>query len=425
MSKQAFTDMAEGGGDRESGGSSPGADGSARGSDGSGPASGAPGQEAPRIGVGMLGYAFMGKAHTNALKKIPYMMYPPPAIPELVAICGRNEAAVAEAARRYGYASHYTDWRDMLADDRVQLFDNGGPNDAHAEPCIVAAAAGKHVLCEKPLGRTAEESKTMLDAVQKAGVKHMVAFNYRFVPAIRQAQQLIKSGALGRIYHYRAVYLQEWIMPHYKTPKIWRLDKDQAGSGALGDLGAHIIDLAHYLVGDISSVGAMAKTFIPKRPLADGGGMGPIDVDDAFVATVEFANGALGTLESTRFAAGRKNHQAIEINGERGSIRFNLERLNELEVFWVDDEPKQTQGFHQALITEAHHPFWGNWWPHGHIIGWEHTFVHEITHLLDCIVNDAEVAPHGATFEDGYRAAVVCDAILDSSAGRKQVDVSY
>ncbi|MCB0112719.1 MAG: Gfo/Idh/MocA family oxidoreductase, partial [Caldilineaceae bacterium] len=169
--------------------------------------------DAPEIGVGMLGYAFMGKAHSNAFKKIPYMMYPPAAIPTLAAIAGRNEEAVAEAARRYGYAGYYTDWRDMLADDRVQLFDNGGPNDAHAEPCIAAAEAGKHVFCEKPLARTAEEAKTMLDAVQKAGVKHMVAYNYRFVPAIRQIRKLIDSGALGQIYHFRAVYLQEWIMP--------------------------------------------------------------------------------------------------------------------------------------------------------------------------------------------------------------------
>ena len=388
-------------------------------------AAGAADDVVPRVGVGMLGYAFMGKAHSNAFKTMPYMMYPPPAIPELVAICGRNEDAVAEAAARYGYERSYTDWRAMLEDDRVQLFDNGGPNDAHAEPCIAAAAAGKHVLCEKPLGRTAEESKSMLDAVVAAGVKHMVAFNYRFVPAIRQIRELIDSGALGQIYHYRAVYLQEWIMPHYGTPAIWRLDKKQAGSGALGDLGAHIIDLAHYLVGDMRSVGAMTRTFIDERPSSDGSKLVPVDVDDAFVATVEFANGALGTLESTRFAGGRKNHQVIEINAEKGSVRFDLERLNELEVFWVGEEPKETQGFHRTLVTESHHPFWENWWPHGHIIGWEHTFVHEVAHLLDCIVNDKDVAPHGATFEDGYRAAVVCDAILESAAARRQIDVLY
>ncbi len=372
----------------------------------------------PEVGVGMLGYAFMGKAHSNALRKIPYMVYPPPAVPKLVAICGRNEKAVSAAARRYGFATHYTDWRKMLADDRVQLFDNGGPNDAHAAPSIAAAEAGKHILCEKPLGRTAEESKAMLDAVVKAGVKHMVAFNYRFVPAIRQARNLIESGKLGRIYHFRAIYLQEWIMPHYNVPKIWRLDRKAAGSGALGDLGAHIIDLARFLVGEIASVSAMTRTFIVDRK------GGKVDVDDAFVAAVAFENGAIGSLEATRFAGGRKNHQVIEINGEKGSIRFDLERLNELRVFWVGEEPKETQGFHDVLVTEGHHPFWEDWWPHGHIGGWEDTFVHELTHLLDCIVHDKDVAPYGATFEDGYQAAVVCDAILESAEKKRQVDIN-
>jgi predicted dehydrogenase len=379
---------------------------------------------APEIGVGMLGYAFMGKAHTNAYKKIPYMMYPPPAIPKLIAVCGRNEAAAAEAVRRYGYEGYYTDWRKMLADDRIQLFDNGGPNNAHAEPCIAAAQAGKHIICEKPLARTGEEARSMLDAVNKAGVKHMVAFNYRFVPAIRQAYELIHSGALGQIYHYRAVYLQEWIMPHYGTPMIWRLDKKTAGSGALGDLGAHIIDLGRFLVGDVKSVSAMTRTFVKERPLSDGS-LGKVDVDDAFVAAVEFENGAIGTVEATRFAAGRKNYGCFEINGEKGSLRFDLERMNEMQVFWVDEQPKETQGFHDVLVTESYHPFWSNWWPQGHIIGWEHTFVHELTHFLDCIVNKKDVAPYGATFEDGYRAAVICDAILESANGKKQVDVKY
>ena len=222
--------------------------------------------EAPQVGVGMLVYAFIFTSHSNSYKKIPYMMYPPPAVPVLAAICGRNKEAVAEAARRYGYAKYYTDWRDMLKDESVQLFDNGGPNALHAEPSIAAAQAGKHVFCEKPLGRNPEESKAMWDAVQKAGVKHMVAFNYRFVPAIRQARELIESGALGRIYHYRAIYLQEWIMPHYGTPMIWRLNKAEAGAGALGDLGSHIIDLGRYLVGEIESVGAMMRHVYPGAP---------------------------------------------------------------------------------------------------------------------------------------------------------------
>ena len=376
----------------------------------------------PEVGVGMLGYAFMGKAHTNAYKTLPYMMYPPPAVPRLVAICGRDEAAVAEAARRYGYETAYTDWHQLVADDRVQLFDNGGPNSLHAAPTIAAARAGKHVVCEKPLARTAAEAREMLDAVTAAGVKHMVAFNYRFVPALRQARDLIRSGALGRIYHFRAAYLQEWIMPHYGTPMIWRLDRETAGSGALGDLGAHIIDLARFLVGEIATVGAMTRTFVPQRLDAEGRPR-TVDVDDAFVATVGFANGAVGTLEATRFAAGRKNHQELEINGERGSIHFNMERLNELDVFWVGEEPRETQGFHDVLVTEPYHPFYSNWWPQGHIIGWEHTFVHELTHFLDCIVNDKDVAPDGATFADGYRAALICDAILESARTKRQVDV--
>ena len=366
--------------------------------------------EAPEIGVGMLGYGFMGKAHTAALKTIPHMIYPPPAIPKLVAICGRNEEAVSEAARRYGYAGYYTDWQLQRHARRPD--DRGG-------------AGGQARLLREAAARTAEEAKTMLDAVRAAGVKHMVAFNYRFVPAIRQIRELIDRGLLGQIHHFRAVYLQEWIMPHYGTPQIWRLDQSVAGSGALGDLGAHIIDLARYLVGEPTTVGAMTRTFIPERPLADGSGSAKVDVDDAFVATVGFANGAVGTLEASRFAAGRKNHQVIEINGERGTLRFELEKLNELKAFWVGEEPKETQGFHEVLVSETYHPFWKYWWPQGHIIGWEHTFVHELTHFLDAIANNAPVAPHGATFEDGYRAAVICDAILESARTKRQVDIKY
>jgi predicted dehydrogenase len=310
----------------------------------------------PEIGVGMLGYAFMGKAHTNALKKIPYMIYPPPAIPKLTGICGLIEDEVVEAARRYGYQKSYTDWHKMLENDDIQLFDNGGPNNVHAEPCIAAAEAGKHIICEKPLARTAEEAKQMLDAAEKANIKHMVAFNYRFIPALIQAKKLIEEGALGKIYHFRAQYLQEWILPHYNTPYLWRMSKEEAGSGALGDLGAHIIDIGKFLIGDMTSVSAVAKTFIKERPRLDGKGSGVVDVDDAFVATVEFANGAIGTLEASRYAAGRKNHQVIEINGEKGSFYFDLERMNELQVFWVDEDPKETQGFHNILVSEAYHP---------------------------------------------------------------------
>ncbi len=379
--------------------------------------------DAPTLGIGILGYAFMGKAHSNAFKKLPYMMYPPVAIPRLVGIAGRNVEAVKEAAKRYGYEKAYTDWREMIADPDIQVFDNGGPNDAHAEPCIAAAEAGKHVFCEKPLARTAEESKAMLDAVQKAGVKHMVAYNYRFVPAIVQARKIIESGALGRIFHFRATYLQEWIIdPNF--PMTWRFDKKVAGSGSLGDLGSHILDLARFLVGEPKKVMGMTKTFIEERP--DGkGGMGKVDVDDAVVSLLEFENGALGTVEATRYAHGRKNGQTWEINGENGSISFNLERLNELQVYWAHEEPKETRGFHNVLVSESYHPYWENWWPQGHIIGWEHSFVHEFHHFFDAIVNNKDVAPYGADFVDGYKNAVICDAIMQSAQTGRIVDIKY
>jgi|DewCreStandDraft_1066081.scaffolds.fasta_scaffold00172_29 predicted dehydrogenase len=380
--------------------------------------------EIPTIGIGMLGYAFMGKAHTNALKKIPYIVYPPPAIPRLVSIFGRTESAVAEAARRYGYESYTTDWRQLVRDDRIQIVDNGLPNSEHAEPCIAAAEAGKHVICEKPLARNADEARRMLEAVQKAGVKHACAFNYRFVPAVRLARQMIEQGRLGRIYHFRARYLQEWIMdPQF--PRVWRLDKSIAGSGALGDLGAHIIDLGRFLVGEPRSVLAVTSTFIKERPLPDGSGRAPVDVDDAFEAVVEFENGAIGTLEASRFAAGRKNFNTFEINGEKGSIAFNLERLNELEYYDATAEPKEANGWRTILVTESYHPFWQWWWPHGHIIGWEHTFVHELTHFIDAVVNNKPVEPYGATFEDGYKNAVICDAILKSAEEGRKIQISY
>ena len=380
---------------------------------------------APEVGIGMLGYAFMGKAHSNAFKKIPYMMYPPVAIPRLIAVCGRDGEAAAAAAQRFGYEGYYTDWRKMLEDPRVQLFDNGGPNDIHAEPTIEAAKAGRHVFCEKPLGRTSKEAKTILDAAVKAGVKHQTGFNFRFVPAVRLAWDLIRAGKLGKLYLFRASYLQEWIMPHYETPMVWRTDKKRCGSGALGDLGSHVLDLARFLMGEVKSVSGLTRTFISERPLPDGKGTAKVDIDDAFVATMEFANGGIGTLEATRFAAGHKNSAVFEINGEKGSIRFDMERLNELEVFWVGEEPRETQGFHRINVTESHHPFMSNWWPHGHIIGWEHTFVHQFNHFLDCIVNKKDVAPHAATFEDGWRNNVICDGILESAASRRQVDIRF
>ena len=377
------------------------------------------GDEIPTVGVGMLGYGFMGKAHSNAYKTLSYMTWPPPLMPQLVAIAGRNEEAVAGAARRYGFKEHVTDWRRLVQDDRIGVFDNSGPNNFHAEPTIAAAEAGKHVLCEKPLGRDADEAFETWQKVAATGVKAMCAFNYRFVPAIRLAKEMIAAGDLGEIFHFRGRYLQEWIIDA-DFPMVWRLDKEVAGSGALGDLGAHVIDLARYLVGEISSVSASTRTFVKDR---EGG---TVDVDDAVESVVDFADGAVGTIEATRFASGRKNALQFEINGSKGSIAFDMERLNELQVHLSGSAPgKLSQGFRTVLVSEADHPFWEHWWPQGHTIGWEHTFVHEIHHFLSAIRDDSEIGPHGATFEDGYRAAEICDAMLRSSESRCREDVTY
>jgi predicted dehydrogenase len=370
------------------------------------------GGDVESIGVGMLGYAFMGKAHSNAYKTIPYMTWPPPYLPQLVAIAGRNEEGVSEAAQRYGFEGYVTDWHELVADDRIQLFDNAGPNNLHTEPSIAAAEAGKHVICEKPLGRDAAESYDAWQRVAAAGVKHMCAFNYRFVPAVRLARQLIEAGELGEITHFRGSYLQEW---GNVDDEVWRFDKGLAGSGALGDLGAHVIDLARYLVGEIESVAGITATFKPGR-----------EVDDAFESVVAFQNGAVGTIEATRFASGRKNGLTWEINGSKGSIAFDLERLNELQVHIAGSAPAESaQGFRTVLVSEADHPFWEWWWPHGHTIGWEHSFVHELHHLLTAIRDDSDVAPHGATFEDGYRCAEVCDAVLRSAESGRREEVTY
>jgi predicted dehydrogenase len=366
----------------------------------------------PTIGVGMLGYGFMGKAHSSALRSIRHMTWPPPLIPELVSIAGRTETAVASAAEQFGFEEYVTDWRALVADPRIELFDNLGPNSIHVEPSIAAAEAGKHVVCEKPLGRTADESYKAWQRVDAAGVKHMCAFNYRFVPAIRLARDLIAAGELGEILHFRAVYLQDWLVDP-SVANLWRLDKSIAGSGALGDLGAHVIDLARYLVDEIASVSGKLRTFNPVRDGAE------VDVDDAFAATVEFDRGALGTIEASRFCAGRKNGLRLEVNGTAGSIAFNVERLNELE------HSEGTGGFRTILVTNPEHPYLEHWWPPGHVLGWEHTFVHELHHMLTAIRDDGDVAPHGATFEDGYRAAEVCDAIVRSSQTSEQVALAY
>ena len=368
------------------------------------------------IGVGMLGYAFMGKAHSHAYRQLAYMAWPPPLLPRLVSISGRSAARVAEAAERYGFESHTTDWRDTVADERVELFDNGGPNDQHAEPTIAAAEAGKHILCEKPLGRDADEAYEIWRRVTATGVVSMCGFNYRFVPAVRLARQMLEAGELGDIRHFRARYLQDWLADP-ALPVSWRLRRASAGSGALGDLGSHVVDLARYLVGEPAVVIGITSTFTPER---EGG---TVDVDDAFEAVVEFESGAVGTLEASRVCRGRRNGFFWEVNGSRGSIAFAMERMNELQVY-REGSNRGAEGFRTVLVTDAGHPFMDHWWPPGHIVGWGATFVHEIHHLLAAIAGARAVAPHGATLADGYRAAEVCDAIARSnrSGTRERID---
>jgi predicted dehydrogenase len=338
------------------------------------------------------------------------MTWPPPLEPRLIGIAGRNEEAVGEAATRFGYEYATTDWRDLVADERIGLFDNGGPNALHGEATIAAAEAGKHVVCEKPLGRDADESFEIWRQVAATGVKHLCAFNYRFVPAVRLARELIDEGELGELRHFRARYLQDWgDDPSLDT---WRFHADEAGSGALGDLGAHVVDLGRFLVGEFASVVGFAKTFLPGR-----------QVDDAIEAAVEFENGTIGTVEATRLALGRRNAFQWEINGSKASLAFDMERLNELQVFRADGD--RARGFKTVLVSEADHPFWQHWWPPGHIIGWGDTFVHELHHVLTAIADDGDVAPYGATFEDGYRAAEVCDAIVRSGESGAREQISY
>ena len=348
---------------------------------------------ATEIGVGMLGYGFMGRAHAEAARAVE--TYEGMALrPRVVAVAGRDAAARDAMADRYGIERRVEDWRELLADD-VGLLDNLGPNALHAEPTIAGAQAGKHVLCEKPLGRDAAESARIAEAVAATGVVAMCAFNCRFVPAVRLAREMLEAGDLGEIHHARFAYLQSWGADADES--VWRFDGDTAGSGALGDLASHAVDLARYLVGEPVTVSAGVATFVPGRA-----------VDDAVAAAVEFEGGALGTLEATRFATGNANRLNFEINGARGAVRFDMERLNELEI-------ADQHGFRRIVVTEPGHPFAERHWPHGHIIGWGDTFAHELAHMLEAIAGEHGVGPHGATFEDGYRAAVVCDAILRSA----------
>lgn len=379
------------------------------------------------IGIGLVGYKFMGKAHSHAYRDVA-QFFQLKASPAMRTLCGRNEEAVKEVANTWGWQSCETDYKKLVERDDIQLVDVATPNNTHAEIAFAAARAGKHVACEKPLAMTVSEAKEMLQAVTEAGVKHMVWFNYRRVPAIALAKRLIDEGKLGRLFHIRAQYLQSWIIdPEF--PLVWRLRKGVAGSGALGDLGAHLIDLARYLVGEFDEVMGMTETFIKERPqelesggLAARGGTarGEVTVDDATLFLARFEGGAIGSFEATRFAQGRKNAERLEINGSKGSLCFDFERMNELEFYSVEDDA-HTQGFRTIMVTEPEtHPYVSAYWPPGHIIGYEHTFINQAADLIDGIAGDRGLSPD---FEDGLRCQQVLEAVLKSAAERAWVKV--
>jgi len=372
------------------------------------------------LGVGMVGYAFMGAAHSQAWRTAPHA-FDLPLRPVLAALCGRDRAAAEAAAQRYGFGGVETDWRALLDRDDVQLIDVCTPGDSHAEISVAALEAGKHVLCEKPLANTVPEAEAMAAAAARAqarGVRSMVGFNYRRVPALALARDLIASGRVGEIRHVRASYLQDWLAdPAF--PLTWRLQKEHAGSGALGDLGAHVVDLAQYLTGQlISGVSGVTATFVPERPIPGGGGRsGPVTVDDAVAFTARLESGALATFEATRFASGRKNALRIEVYGARGSLAFDLERLNELEFCDNTDSAgstgQATAGFRRILVTEPGHPYLSAWWPPGHVLGWEHTFVNQARDLLTDIAADSDTEP---SFADGLQVQRVMAAVQHSAA---------
>ncbi|MCA0757810.1 Gfo/Idh/MocA family oxidoreductase [Paenibacillus sp. N4] len=382
-----------------------------------------------KVRVGMVGYKFMGKAHSNAYRALP-MFFPDSVKPEMKAICGRDPVGLEQARSQFGWESSETDWKKLIARDDIDLIDINAPSDAHKAIAIEAAAAGKHLFCEKPLALTLQDSREMLEAAEKAGVKHMVGFNYRFAPAVQLAKKLVEDGRIGKIYHFRAVFLQDWIIdPNF--PLVWRLQKEIAGSGSHGDLGAHLIDMARFLVGEFNEVIGMSETFIKERPIAsamtglsakgsDDAPRGEVTVDDATLFMTRFANGALGSFEATRFAAGHRCTNGFEINGSKGSIKFDFERMNELQVYFTDDA-EDVQGFRRVLATDPAHAYMDAWWPAGHTIGYEHTFTHEVHELMQAFAEDRQPVPN---FVDGVKCQEVLEAVERSIEERRWVAIS-
>lgn len=362
------------------------------------------------INVGIIGASFMGKAHSNAYANVSHY-FDLPAKPVMRVTCDTNPESLDRLVNQYGWQEKESSWKKLVERDDIDLIDICTPNLYHKEIAIAAAKNGKHVICEKPLCMNSDEAKEMLDAAEKADVRHMTAFNYRRVPAIALAKRLIDNGKIGKIHHFNAVYYQDWLVDP-KFPFVWRHDLKAGGSGAHGDMNAHTVDLARFLVGEIDTVTAMENIFIKERQKSDGSGTANVTADDAMVFLAKFNNGALGNFTATRFATGRKNYLRLEIFGSEGAIIFNLENLNELEYFSRNDS-SEIQGFRKILVTESNHPFINMWWPPGHIIGWEHTIIHEIGELLLAIEKGESVK---ADFYDGFRCQQVLDAVLQSAS---------
>ncbi len=371
----------------------------------------------PDLNICLVGYKFMGKAHSQAWQTVD-RFFDLDAQPVMKVVCGRDASAVADFAKRWGWEQSSDDWQNAVGRKDVDLVDISSPGNTHCEIAVAAAQAGKHVFCEKPLTFSVAESKKMLAAVREAGVQHMVNFNYRRCPAVSLARQMIDAGEIGEIRHMRCTYLQDWLVdPEF--PMNWRMRSETAGSGAHGDLGAHSIDLARYLAGEISEVVEMKKTFIQERPAEGlssgltataGKGTEQVSVDDASVFLAKFANGALGTFEATRLAPGRKNYNRFEINGSRGSLVWCFERLNELQYYSTTD-PSTKQGFRTILATEEDHPYAGNWWPPGHMLGYEHGFTNAASDLIQSIANNQNCSPD---FQDGAQCIAVLEAVDQS-----------
>ena len=361
----------------------------------------------------------MGKAHSQAYRSVN-MFFPAAPKVEMKVLVGRNAKETEEAARLYGWTEASTDWKAVMRRKDIDLVDISTPGDLHCPMVIEAAKAKKHTVCEKPLANTLHEAKRMAAAVRKAGVRHFLMHNYRRVPAVTLAKKIIAEGRLGRLFHFRARYLQDWAMSP-QLQMLWRFDKARSGSGALGDLGSHIVDLARYLCGDITEVSAAMETFIKERPRSAGARKKEkVTVDDAVVMCVRFANGAIGTLEGTRFAFGRKNQNTFEINGGKGSLSFDLENLNNLH-FCSADDPPDVQGFHEIVtVSKGKHPYADHWWADGHILGYEHSFTHSVNDFLMAIESGGEIHPD---FDDGLKNQQVLDAVGRASRSRRWVKV--